>query len=37
MTVFMCAKEQSHTGVHDTLQFLHMMARNSIEETVGIV
>ena len=37
MTVFRCAEDQSRTGVHDTLEFLHMMVRNSIEETFAIV
>ena len=37
MTVFMCAEDQSRTSVHDTLEFLHMINRNSIAETVGIV
>ena len=37
MTVFRCAEDQSRTGVHHTLKFLHMMARNSIGETIAVV
>ena len=37
MTVFRHAEDQSRTSVHDTLQFLYMMVRNSIEETVALV
>ena len=37
MTVFRCAEDQSHTGICDTLEFLHVMVGNSIEETVAIV
>ena len=37
MTVFRCAEGQSRTGIHDTLEFLHLMVGNSIEETVAIV
>ena len=37
MTVLRYAEGQSRTGVHDTLEFLHMMVRNSIEETAAIV
>ena len=38
MTVFRCAelKDQSRTGIHNTLEFLHVMVGNSIEETVAI-
>ena len=35
--MFRCAEDQSRTGIHDTLEFLHMMVRNSIKETVAIV
>ena len=31
MTVFSCAEDQSRTGIHDTLVFLHVMVGNSIE------
>ena len=37
MTVFRCAEDESRTGIHDTLEFLHVMVGNSIEETVAIV
>ena len=37
ITVFRLAEDQSHTSVHDTLEFLHMIVRNSIEEAVAIV
>ena len=37
MTVFRCAEDQSRTAIHDTLEFLHVMVGNSIEETVAIV
>ena len=37
MTVFRRAEDQLRTAVHDTLEFLHMMVRNFIEETVAIV
>ena len=37
MAVFRCAEDQSRTGIHDTLEFLHVMVGNSIEETVAIV
>ena len=37
ITVFRLAEDQSHTRVHDTLEFLHMIVRNSIEEAVAIV
>ena len=37
MTVFRCAEGQSRTGICDTLEFLHVMVGNSIEETVSIV
>lgn len=37
MTVFRCDEDQSRTGVLDTFKVLHMMVRNSIEETVAIV
>ena len=37
MTVFRRAEDQSCTGTHETLEFLHVMVRNSIEETVAIV
>ena len=37
MTVFRRAENQSRSSVHDTLEFLHMMVRNSIEGTVTIV
>ena len=38
MTVFRCTEDQSRTGIHDTLEFLHdMIVGNSIEETVTIV
>ena len=37
MTVFRCPEDQSHTGIHVTLKFLHVMVGNSIEETVAIV
>ena len=34
VTAFGCAEDQLRTGIHDTLEFLHVMAGNSIEETV---
>ena len=34
MTVFRCVEDQSCTGIHDTLEFLHVIVGNSIEETV---
>ena len=34
MTVLRCAEDQSRTGIHDTLEFLHVIVGNSIEETV---
>ena len=37
MAVFRCAEDQSRTGVHDTLEFLQMIVKNSIQETVAIV
>ena len=37
MTVFRRAEDQSRTSVHNPLEFLHMIVRNSIEETVAIV
>ena len=37
MTVFRCPDDQSLSGIHDTLEFLHVMVGNSIEETVAIV
>ena len=37
MTVFRCAEDQSCNGIHDTLEFLHVMLGNSIEETDAIV
>ena len=37
MTVVRCAEDQSHTGIHDTLEFLHVIVGNSIEEIVAIV
>ena len=37
ITVFRCAEDQSRTGIHDTMVFLHVMVGNSIEETVAIV
>ena len=37
VTVFRCAEDQSRTGIHDTLEFLHVKVGNSIEETVAIV
>ena len=37
MTVFRCAEEQSCTGIHDTLEFLHVMVGNSVEGTVAVV
>ena len=37
ITVFRLAEDQSHASVHDTLEFLHMIVRNSIEEAVAIV
>ena len=32
-----CAEDQSRTGIHDTLEFLHIIVGNSIQETVAIV
>ena len=37
MTVFRCAEDQSRTCIRDTLEFLHVIVGNSIEETVAIV
>ena len=37
MTVFRWAEDQSCTGIHVTLEFLHVMVWKSIEETVAIV
>ena len=37
MTVFRCAEEQSRTGIHDALEFLHVMVGNSVEGTVAVV
>ena len=37
MTVFRYAEDQSRTGIHDTLEFLHVTVGNFIEETVAIV
>ena len=37
MTVFRCAEDQSRTGIHITLEFLHVMVGNSMEKTVAIV
>lgn len=36
ITVFRLAEDQSHTSVPDTLEFLHMIVRNFIEEAVAI-
>ena len=36
MTVFRSAEDKSSTGIHGTLQFLHVIVRNSIEDTVAM-
>ena len=37
MTVVRCAEDESRPGIHDTMEFSHVMVANSIEETVAIV
>ena len=37
MTVLRCAEDESRTGIHDRMEFSHVMVANSIEETVKTV